>query len=270
MLKKQFLFILMLQTMSIASLYSSSSIDKAAFRRACRQNKTEEVERILERNNQSTCEELLNTKFIKYIDSSLKDCPLFLAIKNQNLELINILLAYGANPNIIDGWNDNTPLTQLFQTRECSQITAITQALLNAGADPNIKDSFGNTSLEAFVYDQKEHPQMTTIIKALIDAGANPNRYCDNNHTSLHIAAEIKNIEVIRRLLKHNADPNAQVNVIKDTPLTLLLKNNSNEYLEITAIPKNSLASTVEELLAAGANPFLKNTNKQNVISYAK
>ncbi|MBL4587904.1 hypothetical protein JKY79_01015, partial [Candidatus Babeliales bacterium] len=38
----------------------------------------------------------------------------------------------------------------------------------------------------------------------------------------------------------------------------------------IDAIPEDSLASIVEELLAAGANPFLKNINKQNAISYAK
>ena len=253
MLKKT-LFILMLQTMSIASLSSSSSINKEIrrmykFSEACKQNKTEEVKKILEKSKQSTCNELINTKFIGYTIWFLETFPLLLAIENNNLELINILLTYGADPNIIDKQNKTTPLIKLFQTEECSQTTAITQVLLKAGANPNIKNCTGDTPLVALLSSSYRHSHLDTIdiIKALIGAGANPKIigiHDTSPLTALFLNAENHQTNAIAQaLLDAGADPNIENN-FRRTPLITLFQKNKKPSFE-----------TVQTLLNAGANP---------------
>lgn len=76
----------------------------------------------------------------------------------QTPEIIDALLAAGANPNAKDD-NDCTPLHD-------ARNAEITRLLLVAGADPHAKDCFGCTPLH--------HARDEAMAQALIAAGADP------------------------------------------------------------------------------------------------
>ena len=85
-------------------------------------------------------------------------------------------------------------------------------------------------------------------MKQLLDRNVNPNqRYDSYNWTTLHYAAENRNVEIIELLLEHGADINAR-----------LSKGNGDTPLH-RAIPKNDNYDVFNALLSAGADINAKN-----------
>ena len=88
---------------------------------------------------------------------------LMLASKMGQKETIEILISYGADPNIqYFGW------TPLFVATIFGQLEAI-ETLIQSGANVNHQDMFGRTPL--FMAVRINEP---TAVEALLDAGANP------------------------------------------------------------------------------------------------
>uniref|UniRef100_A0A914DX04 Uncharacterized protein n=1 Tax=Acrobeloides nanus TaxID=290746 RepID=A0A914DX04_9BILA len=100
-------------------------------------------------------------------ESDRLESPLITATRLGNLAIVRLLLAYNANPNIAD-IDNRTPL--LFATRE--KHTKICAALIESGANLNIADKTGMTPLH---FCCKYPGGRLEIAHMLVEHGANVN-----------------------------------------------------------------------------------------------
>lgn len=226
--------------------------------------------------------ELLLDKGID-VDSTLNgqnnswDTALYYAAKNKNLDMVTLLLANKASPNLVNP-SSISPLDQALGNGEIS----ISKALLEADARLSplslfrsvqsrniecVKLILGN--LRNFRnFDTNPgilHPLMeairqdnTEIIKLLIDADIT---YIDSEGNSLlHLAAKLNRLNVAKILLPELDDQYANdyadtTNLSGDTPLHLAAKNGSFHVAKY--------------LIDRGANTLAPNTRSQTPVDLA-
>lgn len=121
--------------------------------------------------------------------------PLLLAINNSP-ELVPLLLAKGANPNIQDR-NGSTPLMYAARYNP-----AAIEPLLHAGGNPNAKNKGGITAL--MLAAPRCRPE---VIKILLEAHADPNIEAldRDGYTALTYAIQNNNIEAVKQLVDAGA-----------------------------------------------------------------
>ena len=167
--------------------------------------------------------------------------------KKRKIEIIQLLLAAGANPNTVDKYG----ATVLKEASEMGYVEII-KILLAAGANPNILGSFGRTALMLSVcrYTGPGHiERKLETVKILLAAGANPNIVDEDGHSALQFVlsdaccGETRNkicIEIGKALLVAGANPNVGSGHLH-TPLFYAVKYNHVDM--------------VKALLQAGAKP---------------
>ena len=122
------------------------------------------------------------------------------------IDTIVVLLRYGADVNGRDGATDTTPLLMAV---ELNHIEAA-RLLLAAGADPNVRDSEGMSPLRFCV--QKS---LLEIARLLLLCGATKTMYETGGSSDMHAlgqAVYFLDVEMVRLLLAHGADPNVEDN----------------------------------------------------------
>jgi ankyrin repeat protein len=157
--------------------------------------------------------------------------PLLFAVRDGNGAMTRLLLELGADINQTSG-NHTSPLLIALLNGQ----VALATELLDKGADPNITDDYKRGALFAaielrnfnhekypFLYDDGRDP--LPLIKLLLAKGANPDQQTDttpvhglmqfdgswvnfDGQTPFIRAALSGDIEVMRLLLQHGADPN--------------------------------------------------------------
>ncbi len=145
------------------------------------------------------------------------ETALQVAVGEKNLEMVEKLLSYGANPNTVDKEGCLILYKILARGRDDwkENFMSVVQAFLAHGADVNLQDKDAANALHKIV-----------------------SRGCRSNYYfSLDEQTEI---DLVKAVLAHGANPNLQDND-GNTVLGKALKNCSSK--------------TVQELLAAGANP---------------
>ena len=108
------------------------------------------------------------------------------AVDYDHVEVVKILIAAGADPNVKDE-HGNTLLhnADLHGARNAKVI----KVLIAAGADPNVKNEYGNTPLhDAVRYINRTYLIKHDNVKALIAGGADPNVLDQNGKTPLYRA----------------------------------------------------------------------------------
>ena len=183
--------------------------------------------------------------------------PLLYATREGHLEVARLLVDSGASLELADG-NGVTPLINAIVNASIVRVNRtgtsdhlkIAQLLLDAGADVNAADWYGETPLWAAVdvrnlelgrdgNDRSIREEAFALIERLLDAGANPNaRTREYPHERRFIlvvvgsvswvdltgetpflrAAAAGDVDVMRLLLAHGADPNIATNA-GTTPL---------------------------------------------------
>lgn len=127
--------------------------------------------------------------------------PLMWATQINNLDMINLLIEYGANPDIVDYYYEETAL--IIATNN-NYVEAI-KILLENGADPNLIDSYGLTPLISAVSNSNSE-----TIRTLLETGADPNISNIYGLTPLMSASTYGNLEAAKELLEYGAIPNTR------------------------------------------------------------
>lgn len=145
------------------------------------------------------------------------ETPLFKAIQNGNLEMMNFLLSQRADVNVQDK-NDDTPLHKAALLVN----EAMVKLLLEHGADVNIKGMFSRSPLHCASMNAD-----VRVMELLIDRGADIQAKNDHGLSPLHLAAFGK-ADAVRLLLEKGADVNAPGEWETMTPLYFLLLREGN------------------------------------------
>ena len=129
------------------------------------------------------------------------------AAYNDDLEMVRILLASGANINATTREGALTPLFMACTNGDAPMI----EALLKAGADAKSTKSNGTTAL--MIAAASGNPE---AVKVLLDHGADVNaKEGAHGQTALMFAAALNRDAVIKLLLQHSADANVSTPVNK-------------------------------------------------------
>jgi ankyrin repeat protein len=193
--------------------------------------------------------------------------PLWLAISENQLPMVQLLLKFKADPN--DSQTDGSPV--IFDALPHLDILS---ALLDAGADPNRPDKHvpnnpnpvwqGESPLMSAVGNSfYETPEGNlTAAKLLLAHGANPNAKDRDGDTALHWAVGLGGLEgwtigpakreLVQLLLGHHLDPNMR-NDDGKTPLDLLkdkiAQSSFRAYSPETVAKQKAFANELAALL---------------------
>ena len=88
---------------------------------------------------------------------------------------------------------------------------AFIEQLIELGADPNYPDHAGFPSLIAALCSRS--PDKLRIIKLLLASGAEVGQRGVNDWTPLHYAVVERNVDAVRLLLAHGADPTLKIRI---------------------------------------------------------
>lgn len=123
--------------------------------------------------------------------------PIFIAIQNNNLEAVKLLLSYGASVNV-KNLNLETPLHQACTNINSStnNYPEIVEILFKHGADIEAKTSGDYTPLHC----ASSHGALD-IVKILLQHGANVNALTWKNELPLDLAKCYKYIDVVEFLI---------------------------------------------------------------------
>ena len=157
------------------------------------------------------------------------ETPLSHAVIDGQIEIIKLLLSKGANVNIKNHEFGMTPLhLAVIIPFDCK--TEIINLLLEHGADIDAVTNKGDTAIQyAANYFAANHSE---IVKLLISKGANVNIQNAYGATLLHSASRKGDSSLVKILLSNGAKPNIKDNDGK-TPLDIAIKEGHSEIVII-------------------------------------
>ena len=138
------------------------------------------------------------------------------AVQNANREMVQFLLAAGADPNA----KDSSGQTVLMELNEDTTVDLVWD-LINSGAKVNMQDASGNTPLMELAGSKN-----VEVIKALLDAGAQLETRNKLGRTALMVAAAAGHVNTVRALILAGADITALDKEKKDALAHALEENN--------------------------------------------
>jgi len=135
-------------------------------------------------------------------------CPLHLAVANEEIGCVRVLLQAGANVNATYGQKARTALHLAARKGDEPMVDLLTTYKpYNCGTSscrPGIVDDNGRTALHYAAGNNH-----SGVVEMLVFAGAKVNRRTDEGKTALHIAAEKGFKKTTKVLLKYGVDPDA-------------------------------------------------------------
>lgn len=175
--------------------------------------------------------------------------PLHRAVEANRLDLVRLLLAASANPNVMSRNADGNDLTPLHMAAEQGSVAMVSD-LLEAGARADTATVFGETPLHG-VRSMMDEPAIAAL---LLSQGADPNAQTVFGATPLHHAALLGSSRLARVLLANGADPN-------------LANRKGQSPLHIAA--KAGYTGVVALLLEAGGAPDRRDHSGQTPMALA-
>lgn len=208
-----------------ANMNDGSMPDDSAFTAAVLEGNRENVEKLIKAGadvNEGT--------------GDSKITPLMVTVQNGNMEMMQLLMENGADPNL----QTAEGITALIHAASSGEANVV-KSLLDAGANPNLQTEAGGFALyNAVVLKDTEMAAM------LLAVGADVNLRNEGGFTALHAAAYGGSAEMVQLLINAKADLNLQT----DSGLTALH----------SAVAKNH-ADVVSLLIHAGADVNIEENN---------
>lgn len=168
------------------------------------------------------------------------ESPLSFAFLCSRKKMVKLLIKSGADYKC----TNSTGWTILHCSVWSVPDLKIVKFLVNEGCDVNAKTSYGATPVIEAAWNLNSKP----IVEYLIDYGVDVNGCNVDGWTLLHLACRNKWLEIIKSIVKKNADINAQ-NFENDTPL----------HIAVEAYKSDGKTDLIKYLLNAGANCNIEN-----------
>jgi len=225
--------------------------------------------------------------------------PLHAACKYNKNEAVKLLLAYGADANVVSRTSIYSDLhrttgrsavaVQLFPLSiACkNRNTAMVIELLKKGASTEFADVNGETALHVRIKNVKTASSApSSIVRILIEHGASVNAATVRGETPLYLACEKGLSGVVRQLIESNADVNASHCEYRNPLLvacernvreivSMLLNNGANVNVicgnksPLTVAAAKADTGLIEELLNRGADINLMENDRNTALHEA-
>ncbi|KAM0177136.1 hypothetical protein ACHAPF_004492 [Botrytis cinerea] len=134
--------------------------------------------------------------------------PLIAAAGHGNVNLMSLLLSYGADINAIGGYS-NTALCEASDTRWAARPDAV-KFLLDKGADVNLFDTSEGNNSHGPPLQRAAIRGRLEIVRMLLDYGADINLGAGQSGGALYEAASCGHLEICELLLNLGADVQAE------------------------------------------------------------
>ncbi len=124
------------------------------------------VKELLDKWNSNIAKEIVNLP-----DNQSGYTPSWIAVKKGNLDMVKLLLEYGADPNVKDAVYEDSLLIEIIENErvESSKKIEIIEKLLEFGADPCITDLGKDSALIVAIDYLKDETTKYEIAKMLLD-----------------------------------------------------------------------------------------------------
>lgn len=223
-----------------------NTLSPTVFYEACQRGDIHLVEKVLS----GISPQLKQSLFAHRVEEMpMTSTPLFTAIQNHHVEIVELLLKHGMDPNarLKSFVGSETALMHAIRWRDA----AIVDVLLRYRADCEEIDTTGKTALhKACILRESSLKNTSTaleIVQVLLKHKADLSAIDKNGNVPLHSACLSGNLALVQYFLTEHADTVLKQldfpNKMAKTPLMLACEFN--------------FAPIVSALLQAGANPFL-------------
>ena len=152
---------------------------------------------VIRENNVDALNDMITKGFKLDLVDNLEGAPIHCAVRSRAMDCFHLLLQKGADVNVLDVQNRETPLMTAINTNE----EALHELLENPNVDyVNIKNKDGETTL--FYSIRANKPE---LVKEFINRGADVNLLNNNGLSPLYIAISLRYDEIIQILLDNGA-----------------------------------------------------------------
>ena len=178
-----------------------------------------------------TTRTLLESGYDPNIQDGNGNTALILSIIDNDIDAVELLLEYKADTNI-KNLGGATAL-QFALDIAWVQNYEIAELLVSQGADPNVVDKYNDTPLMTICQNADEIDP-TDLIILLIDNGAHVNKKDDTRDglTVLSYVVAIGDYELTKLLLEHGADPNIK-DALGETVLSVALRSRFMDIVDL-------------------------------------
>ena len=221
-------------------------------------NEIEKEEDKLEEKKEETTSPTPTIEPLENKELDIKQLELLVAIKNNDIIVVNNLIKEGVNPN----FQDEEGFSPLHRAIEIDSLDLVNALLSYKGIDTEIKLPYEVTSSNGW-YLGGDTPLLyasymgnSQIVSALLNANCNIRARDDiDGAMAIHIAAANEHNDIVNLLIKKDKTLlNEKDNNGGDTPLHWAIMKSSN--------------STIRLLLSLGANPSQQNSSGQHPLHY--
>ncbi len=129
--------------------------------------------------------------------------PLHMSVDTKNLQIMQLLLEYGADPNA-PNLPIHIPLEQAIKQNNIKMV----QLLLSNGANPN--HDMRSTPPYSLLHLATKHNQLE-ILELLLEYGGNPNLRLEEGNNNYHPFKEARSVDAIHLLVAYGANTDPEI-----------------------------------------------------------
>lgn len=164
--------------------------------------------------------------------------PLHIVTKQDNLEAIKLLIAYGANPLITspNGWNI------IHYACKCGSLETVTYLVELFKSNEEYNKYLELPTLDGWrpIHFACHHGS-AQVIYYLVKIGMNLQVVTEDNWTPLHIVCLLSNKEMIKHILDQNVDTSIKIKQLYDKPVKCSYRDLINMNSNLTKADKKEL-----------------------------